>query len=259
MTILNFVTQEQLDDLDEDPRVAFMTLVNHAQRSLSLQLEKYDPEEQREWRQRQELQERFMNVIVAAGKRFEIDPFISTIVPKHQDFQGSDYKQFESDLDHFVTQLILDNSIRAKKNSVEILPNPKGKIRSYVHGLRTCVEQATMHEDKRKALLEKLDQFERELEKRRINILAVTLLTFEILGIPGTAWASWEVAQNLLQTLPRFSRRPNFLRIKRGRLHLPLLRKRYRHPGPQRSHQRTTQPAGIWTTRYRFDHDPQCP
>lgn len=194
MTILNFVTQEELDNLDEDPRMAFMGLVNHAQRSLSHQLAKYDPEDEHGWRQREEIQQRFMNVVVAAGKRFEIEPFMSTVVPRHQDYRNSDYKQFESDLDHFVTQLVIDNSIRARRNSLEISPDSKDKIRSYIYGLRTCVERANMHESKRKALLEKLDQFERELGKKRINILAVTLLTFEILGIPGAAWASWEVA-----------------------------------------------------------------
>ncbi|MBV9828598.1 MAG: hypothetical protein JO001_23460 [Alphaproteobacteria bacterium] len=201
MTILNFVTQEELDNLDEDPRMAFMALVNHAQRSLSHQLDQYDPDDERGWRQREEIQQRFMNVVVAAGKRFEIEPFASTVVPRHQDYRNSDYKQFESDLDHYVTQLVIDNSIRARKNSVEIFPDSKGKIRSYVHGLRTCIEQAKMHEAKRKALLDKLNQFERELEKARINILAVTLLTFEILGIPGTAWASWEVAQKLVTNI----------------------------------------------------------
>jgi len=40
MTILNFVSQNELDDLDDDPRIAFMTLVNHAQWSLTEQIQK---------------------------------------------------------------------------------------------------------------------------------------------------------------------------------------------------------------------------
>ena len=55
-----------------------------------------------------------------------------------------------------------------------------------------------MTEAKRQGLLNKLDAFERELEKRRVGILAVTLLTFEILAIPGGTWASAEVAQKLV-------------------------------------------------------------
>jgi hypothetical protein len=201
MTILNFVTQDELDSLDEDPRMAFMGLVNCAQRSLSNQLEKLDPQDENDWRQREEIQQRFMNVVVAAGKRLEVEPFVSTHIPKHADYRTSDYKQFESDLDHFVTQLVIDNSIRAKKTSVEIFPASKDKIRSYVHGLRQCVENANIIDKKKKKLLDKIDEFEKELEKRRINILAVTLLSFEILAIPGATWASIDMTYKLITNI----------------------------------------------------------
>ena len=202
MTILSFVTQDELDNLDEDPRMAFLGLVNHAQRSLSQQIAKYDdPENEAHWNRRQELEQRFMNVIVAAGKRFEIAPFTSMTIPKHANYSASDYRQFESDLDHFVTQLVIDNSLRSKKMSVEILPDTKDKLRKYVHGLRTCVEGSNMHENKRKNLLNKLDEFEKELEKRRMNFLAVTLLSFEVLAVPGGIWASAEVAQKLITNI----------------------------------------------------------
>jgi hypothetical protein len=201
MTILNFVTQDELDSLDEDPRMAFMGLVNCAQRSLSSQIAKYNTDDENEWRQREEIQQRFMNVIVAAGKRYEIEPFVSTEIPRHADYRTSDYKQFESDLDHFVTQLVIDNSIRSRKNSVEILPNSKDKIRSYIHGLRKCVEDANITASKKRKLLDRLDQFEKELEKRRINILAVTMLSFEILAIPGATWASIDMTHKLITNI----------------------------------------------------------
>ena len=201
MTILNFVTQDELDNLDEDPRMAFLGLVNHAQRKLSQQIESLDLENEHDWRQKEEICRRFMNVIVAAGRRFEVEPFLSMEVPRHTDFRDSDYKQFESDLDHYVTQLVIDNSMRSKKTSVEILPDSKDRIRSYVHGLRKCVEDAHMQAAKRKALLSKLDDFEKELEKRRLGILAVTLLSFEILAIPGSTWASIELAHKLITNI----------------------------------------------------------
>ncbi len=201
MTILNFVTQDELDSLDEDPRMAFMGLVNYAQRSLSSQLAKYNPEDENEWRRKEEIQQRFMNVIVAAGKRYEIEPFVSTEIPRHADYRTSDYKQFESDLDHFVTQLVIDNSIRSRRNSVEILPSSKDKIRSYIHGLRKCVEDANIIDSKKQKLLDRLDQFEKELEKKRINILEVTMLSFVILGIPGSTWASIDITHKLITNI----------------------------------------------------------
>jgi len=85
MTILNFVSQDDLDDLDDDPRIAFMTLVNHAQRSLAEQTKRLDPQD--EWDQREKLRHSFMNVVIAAAKRFEIEPFVSMEVPRLSDFK----------------------------------------------------------------------------------------------------------------------------------------------------------------------------
>jgi hypothetical protein len=187
MTILNFVSQDELDDLDDDPRIAFMTLVDHAQRRLAEQTKRLDPQD--EWDQCEELRHSFMNVVIAAAKRLQIEPFVSMEVPRLSDFkQNVDYRQFKADLDHYITQLVIDNSIRAKQDSVAILPNSKDRIRSYVHGLRQCIEQANMTDPKREALLEKLDQFEAELEKRRLNILAVARVAFELLAMPGAVW-----------------------------------------------------------------------
>ena len=56
-------------------------------------------------------------------------------------------------------------------------------------------------EPKREALLKKLDQFEAELEKRRLNILAVARVAFELLAIPGGVWASAEVANRLITNI----------------------------------------------------------
>jgi hypothetical protein len=197
MTILNFVSQDELDDLDDDPRIAFMTLVNLAQRSLDEQTKRVDSQE--DWDQREELRHSFMNVVIAAAKRFEIEPFVSMEVPRLSEFKQSvDYRQFKADLDHYITQLVIENSIRAKRDSVAILSHSKGRIRNYVYALRECIEKANMTEAKREALLKKLDQFEAELEKRRLNILAVARLTFELLAIPGGLWTSAEVVNRLI-------------------------------------------------------------
>jgi len=202
MTILNFVSQDELDDFEDDPRIAFMTLVNHAQRRLAEQTERLDPRDVSQWEQREELYHSFMNVVIAAAKQFEIEPFVSMEVPRFSDFKHNvDHREFKAVLDHYITQLMLDNSIRAKRDSVAILPNSKDRIRSYVHGLRQCIEQVNMTEPKREALLKKLDQFEAELEKRRLNILAVARVAFELLAIPGGVWASAEVANRLITNI----------------------------------------------------------
>ncbi len=199
MSILNFVTQNQLDDLDDDPRLAFMELVNLAQRSLSTQLSRIRGDDEDSWREMEDIRHSFMNVIIASSKRFEIEPFSSMEVPRIDD--QLKFKQFQSDLDHFVTQLVLDNSLQTRRDSVLILPQSKDKIRSYIHGLRDCIEKSHMDDAKRKKLLDRLDELERELEKRRANMLLVAKLAFDVLAIPGASWASYEIATRLIANI----------------------------------------------------------
>lgn len=187
-----------MDNLDEDPRVAFMELVNYAQRRLAEKVAQLDVEDQSQWNQREELRHGFMNVVVAAAKRFEIEPFVSMEVPRYERFNEADHRQFTADVDHYLTQIMLDNSFKSRKNSVEILPASKEKIRKYVNGLRDCLEKSNMAESKRNSLLNRLNSFEAELEKRRTNLSAVALVAFEILGIPGSVWASAEITQKLV-------------------------------------------------------------
>jgi len=198
MSIFTFLDQDELDDLPEDPQIAFMTLVRNAQRCLRDETAKLDPDNQYEWQQIDELRHSFMNVVLAAAKRLEIEPFMDMEVPTLSAFRDTDHRQFRADLDHYLTQLMLDNSIRNKRDSVEILPKSKDRIRTYIHNLRTCLEQANMTEAKREALLKKLDQFEHELEKRRLSFLAVTRVALEVLALPGGVWASVEIANRLV-------------------------------------------------------------
>ena len=183
------------------PRMAFMALVNHAQRKFSERVERLDPDERSDWERREDLRHSFMNVVVAAGKRLEIEPFLSMEVPRHSNFGDQDFRQFKADLDHYITQLMLDNSIRSRQTSVEILPDSKDKIRTYIRELRTCVEKGNMTLSKREALLEKLDRFEKELEKRRTSMVQVALLVYQVLAVPGTVWASVDVAHKLIHNV----------------------------------------------------------
>ncbi|WP_206366421.1 hypothetical protein [Sphingomonas gei] len=150
------------------------------------------------WRAMNTLQNSFMNVILAAAKRYEVEPFYSMSVPRRGDFKDDEYDQFVFDLEHYITQLVLDNSLRSRRDSVEILPKSKDALRSYVHSLRNCIETSQLTDAKREALLKKLDSFEAELEKKRLGLLSVAKVTFEVLAIPGALWASGDMTVKLV-------------------------------------------------------------
>lgn len=198
MSIFNFIDPDQLDNLDEDPRVAFMELANIVTRKLHEQTIKLDDNQEGEWWQIEELRYSCMNILLASAKRLEIEPFASMEVPRYDSNRSSNWQAFRFDLDHYVTQIVLDNSTRNRSSSVAILPKTKEQIRAYVQGLRNCIEKGNLDERKREALLAKLDALEKELEKRRTSMIAIATIAYHIFAVPGTMWASADIANKLM-------------------------------------------------------------
>ncbi|MGP9811011.1 hypothetical protein ACTZWT_05810 [Rhodopseudomonas sp. NSM] len=205
MIIFDFLTQDEIDDLpDDDPQAAFVTFVRIAQRRLGERVSRIDDGDSAGWDERNEARLGFMNVAIAAAKKYEIEPFASLAVPRVNDFGNDEHRQFKQDLDHYLTQLLLDNSSRSKKDSVTISPQVRDSIRTYAFHLRKLIEDAgDLDEAKRQVLLRRLTDFEAELDKKRLSLLAVTTLAITIAGAPGALWSSAEVANKLLTNILR--------------------------------------------------------
>jgi len=205
MIIFDFITQEEIEDLpDDDPHVAFTTFVRIAQRRLGERTAEIDTNREEGWVQLEEARHGFMNVIIAAAKKYEIEPFASLSVPRLEDFDTKVHRQFKADLDHYLTQLVLDNSSRAKRDSVLVSAELKTTIRTYLHHLRVAIDKAEdLSEARRNVLLGKLAEFEAELDKKRLSLLAVTVLTITLLSAPGGLGATADMAGKLLTNILR--------------------------------------------------------
>ena len=202
MNIFDFITQDELDDLPhDDPHMAFTGFVRHAQRRLGEFTKAHESNDESDWNRIDEARQSFMNVVIAAAKRFEIEPFATMEVPRVKQFSYETHQQFRADLDHYMTQLLLDNTIRDRSNSVPLAPKAKDAIRSYIHGLKTCLDNAEMTEAKREVLRKRLAEFEQELDKKRLSIFAVTKITLEILALPGGVWATGDMVAKLVNNV----------------------------------------------------------
>lgn len=198
MSIYSFVSQDQLDELDDEPRTRFMQLAHLAITSLDEKTDGLDPNDDVGWRILNELRFSCMNVLLASAANLKIEPFCTWGRPSFRDYGDSDWLEFKYDLDHYVTQIVLNNTAIKGDNSVAILPRTKGEIRGYINGLRECIEKATMDDGKREALLQKLDALERELEKRRVSMITVATIAYHLWAVPGSMWASYEIANKLI-------------------------------------------------------------
>ncbi len=201
MNIFDLVTQDELDDLPEDHNTAFLTFVRHAQRRLNEKVSSVDQSEQYGWEEANEARLGFMNVIVAAAKRFEIPPFAEMEVPAVANSSDAIHKQFKFDLDHYMTQLAIDNTLRQRSDSVRLSEKARDRIRQHIAALSDCVENSKLSDSKKSALFRYLDEFEKELARTRVSLLKVAWVGIQILGIPGSIWASSEVVTKLITNI----------------------------------------------------------
>jgi hypothetical protein len=112
LNIFDFITQDEIDDLpDDDPQAAFVRFVRIAQRRLGERATKIDASNETGWEELSEARHGFMNVVIAAAKKYEIEPFATLSVPRLKNFNSDEHRQFKADLDHYLTQLLLDNTI----------------------------------------------------------------------------------------------------------------------------------------------------
>ena len=202
MHVFDFIKPEEIDDLpDDDPQAAFVTFVRIAQQRLGEHIKQFEGVEDG-WREINEAQQSFMNIVVAAGKRFGIEPFAAMEVPTVKNFSHEDDRQFRADLDHYITQLVLANSSRARRDSVFITPDLKTTIRTYIYHLRDIIEKSDdLGPDKREILLRRLADFEAELDKKRMNLVAVAILAITFASAPGGIWSSAELATKLVNNI----------------------------------------------------------
>jgi hypothetical protein len=183
MSVMEILTEEFLAELPEDPQVAFGMVIRRVDGFLAQALER--AESDNVWGHYEDAKYTAMNTLVAVARRFGIEPFASMQVPQRRQFGYEDFDDFKCDLDHYAAQLVLDNSMRAKRDSIEIEPRLKERLRQHVHGIKTLIDQSDMPEPRRAALHKKIADFEAALEKSRVNVALVAAILVGILS--GTA------------------------------------------------------------------------
>ncbi|ARM88123.1 hypothetical protein RHEC894_CH01810 [Rhizobium sp. CIAT894] len=201
MQIYDFITEEEIDELPEDNQAAFLAFVKISRRRLADATSRLDASDELQWNELNDARHGFMNIVTAAARRYEVEPFASMNVPRIGQFANDEHRQFTADLDHYMTQLLLNDGTRSRRDSVALSETAKTRIRTHLHHLREQIGKEDMPQSKRKDLLDKLSTFEESLDKRRLSLLAVARLTVEILAVPGALGGSYDIATKLLSNV----------------------------------------------------------
>jgi hypothetical protein len=203
MSVMEILTEEFLAELPDDPQAAFGMVLRRADAYVAEALQAVDETENNSWRTYETAQHTAMNTIIAVAKRYEIQPFASMVVPPRKGFGSEQFTEFKVDLDHYAAQLVLDNSIRSKRDAVAIEPKVKDRLRQHVHGIKTLIDQADMPEPRRAVLHKRIAAFEAALEKPRVNVVMLAGAMVAILaGAANVAeLADSQTMQKLVATI----------------------------------------------------------
>jgi hypothetical protein len=184
MGVLSILTEDFLDSLpDDDPQAAFVLIVRRCEEYLREQLQFVNDSERGSWEEYTSEQYTVMRTIISSAQRLDIEPFKDTPVPLRKGFDNDSFAQFKHDLDHYLTQFVLDQAIREKRQSVGVAPPVKDRLRSHIHAMRSQIDGAAMSDSKRARLHAKLSEFEAALEKDRIPIFKMASILIEIISL----------------------------------------------------------------------------
>jgi hypothetical protein len=182
MKVGNLVREEDFDSAPEAPDEAFAYLSELAGERLdSLRARTSDDEEG--WHRKTECEYLYMNVIVGLAKSLDLSDLKEMAIPARTNFDSDAFTQFKSDIDHYVTQVMVKRVLSRRRDSILTGKNFREELRTELHHLKSAVDNSRLPEGRKAALHEKIRDFEAILDKPRLNIVAVGRVVFEILSL----------------------------------------------------------------------------
>jgi hypothetical protein len=185
MNVFDIFEQQELDQLPLDHQLAFLSWAKRAREVLDQRTSRYSDQDENGWRLINSERHSFVNLLVAIGKRYGIEPFTDYSVPTLSDFGDNAYGDFSTELDHYAAQIVVDDTIRRSRQGVELPSASKDKIRDYIHQLRELIDKASLNDAKKAQLHARLSEFEDALGKRRFTIIELSLIAIAFASAPG--------------------------------------------------------------------------
>jgi len=198
MQIYAFVTREELDDLPEEPRAAFLDFVTLATRRLHEQRSQLNLEIEVDHDEWVAICHNFAVIVVGVATEYEVYDVAGLHVPPASNFSELSFRQFMSELNRVTAQLAIWRASETRRDAVRLDDKERDRIRSHVSALREQVHESRLADKKKRELLSKLDEIEAALARRRVSMTAVALVLMAVLAVPGDLFSSANVVNQLV-------------------------------------------------------------
>ena len=203
MDFFDFIKGDELDDLPEDPEAAFVAFVRIAEPRLAARLRELGGRNSDTYEEIDDSLYGFQTVVLAAAKKFGIEPFASLQMPTLQEHSPERYRQFRADLTHYIAQVMLTVADRDRSTSAPLLEETRQSIRTYIAHLREAIDRTDLSLKKKASLHRHLDRLEQELSRRRVRLVVVATTVMAIISAPGDLGSSYDAIVRLANYIMR--------------------------------------------------------
>lgn len=180
MSSYDLIPAEAYENLPPEPNDQFVTLVTIAQANLGRLLDSSDSGDYVT-----ELRSQYISTVASIAETLGVTGLPSITEVNLADY--GQYRKFQVFLSGVMAKVRLRGNLVARPFSVELGRVSKARIQQQIDYLRISIENSDLTEAKKKALQQKLGEFEEELAKQRLGFARTLAITASLMAISGGA------------------------------------------------------------------------
>ncbi len=170
-------TTEDIVSLPLDPKQRFVALEEICRKRYEAIIE-----HEEQWHNVQDARLSYMGTIVGAAKQLRIEPIASMKMPRKSEWNDDRYEDFKNELEFYLVQLALQGADQNHKLSIVLEGNTKARLQTLIAHMRDHVRNLDLSPGKIDRLIDRIGDFEKELEGHRLGFASVAYLTLFVAG-----------------------------------------------------------------------------
>jgi hypothetical protein len=158
---MDLITVAEMDDLPDDPATAFVQL----ERICRVRLHEYTSRQER-YEYADDLRLEYMTIVASAAETYGVADFVEPT-------EGWDARYFQSLYQRAIsvaTRLTIEAKRARALGSVALPKGAKERLKRHLEDLRAALDKVELEEKRKKVLREKLNAFEKEIDREKSNI-----------------------------------------------------------------------------------------
>jgi hypothetical protein len=173
-------TEDPYQDLPGDPEDAFLKLESHFHANCDRRLEAANQNDRTDV-----IYVDYMAQVLAAISALGLEGQFKSEVPSIEDVNYNTYLNFNKDVMHYRTMLLIPRSQREQGYSVQFDETTRRKIHHHLDQVLDIFGKLELEDEKREKLISRLNDLRGEVDHRRTRFDRFAALTMEVSGLVG--------------------------------------------------------------------------